>query len=170
MTATPHYDPDDFTDFDNEFESELPAPEIDRDENAEHHLRCYKWWCDEYDKIENRFDTEVARLVGRADRTLGRMQMRKQWHLSALHAYYTRKGEKRIVLANATLSSIKGRERVEIHDVDALGLYANTNQLGLVRYEPHPEKKHILAHIKKTGELPPGVDLIRGEDSFRVKF
>lgn len=163
-------DTDDFADLDAQFEQELPAPAIDLDAEAEKHLRCYKYWCDEYEVIEDRFDVEIARLVGRADSTLGRMRTRKEWHLNALQAYYVNKGEKRVVMANATLSSTKGRERVEIHDIDALGLYANTNQVGLVRYEPHAEKKHILAHIKETGELPPGVDLVRGDDSFKVKF
>ena len=74
------------------------------------------------------------------------------------------------MLANATLSSVRGRERVEVHDVDALGLWNNTNQQALVEYTPKPLKTDILAYIKDTGELPNGVELVRGEDSFKVKF
>lgn len=166
---TPEYEPED-EQFKQEFDADFAPQEIKLDAAAEAHLRSLARQREEYTEIEARFDTEIARLMARADRTLKQLRKRQAWHEGALHAYYVRKGAKRLVLANATLSSVRGRERVEVHDVDALGLWNNTNQQALMEYTPKPLKTDILAYIKDTGELPNGVELVRGEDSFKVKF
>lgn len=173
MTAMPeNWTPEypEYEQFSEEFEADFPAEEIKLDGEAESHLRSLARLRTDHAEIEERFDTEIARLMARADQTLERLRKRQAWHEGALKAYFVRKGEKRLVLANATLSSVRGRERVEVHDVDALGLWNNTNQQALVEYTPKPLKTDILAYIKDTGELPNGVELVRGEDSFKVKF
>ena len=165
---TPEYP--EYEQFSEEFEADFPPGEIKLDGEAESHLRSLARLRKDYAEIEERFDTEVARLMARAEQTLERLRKRQAWHEGALKAYFVRKGEKRLVLANATLSSVPGRQRVEVNDVDALGRRNNTNQQALVEYAPKPLKKSILAYIKATGELPAGGELVRGEESFRVTF
>ena len=161
---------DDFTALDQQYEAELEAT-IDGDSDAEEHSRCYKYWREQYSDAAQRFDNEIARLMARSDTVLNRIQRREEWHYVALNSYYRSKGEKRVVLANATLSNIKGRDRVEVNDMDALILWTTIENVGgLLREKVEPDKAAIQAYIKKTGEIPPGTNLVHGDDNLKVKF
>ena len=99
---------DDFTNLDQLYEDAAgvhAAPEIAAAQQAEEHVRCYRYWCEQYEQVEQRFDEEIARLMGRSEQTLKQMERRQDWHRQALRQYYTQRGEKRLVLANATLTS-----------------------------------------------------------------
>ena len=85
--------------------------------------------------------------------------------------YLSESGEKRIILANATLSTSQGRQSVTITDQVKLEDWcAAAGNPDLIRLKKDPDKTAIMAHIKATGEEPEGVSLIRGDDAFRVKF
>ena len=74
-------------------------------------------------------------------------------------------------MANATLSSTKGRERIEVTDMEALTAWAQQGgQLDVLRHSVAADKTAIQAYIKSTGEEPAGTEIVRGEDSFKVKF
>ncbi len=158
--------------FDQYFNEDGPEPmDIRADEDAEVHARCLRYWQEQYEVVSNRFDEEVARLIGRAEKALNSIRRREAWHEASLKMFYQYKGEKRLVMANATLSSQKGRERIEVADMDALESWAVTEGYeSLLNRKVDPDKAAIMAHVKNTGEEPPGVSLERGEDSFKVKF
>ncbi|MBT4503526.1 MAG: hypothetical protein HOC74_37690, partial [Gemmatimonadetes bacterium] len=77
-------------------------------------------------------------------------------------------GKKSVSLVHGTIRKIKGRERIEITDEEA---FLTTAPLHLVNEQllRKPDKKAILAHIKETGEIPEGTDLIRGEDTIQIQ-
>jgi len=151
-----------------------PFAELRSDEMAEHHLRKLKGHQDEYEEVQGRFDTEIARLMARADRELQKIERRISWHEGGLKAYYVRKGQKRLVMANATLSSIKGRPSVDVPNPELLETWCvETGRAevdDLFRRTKSPDKKKIMAYIKETGEEPPGCRMMTGADSFKVKF
>ena len=154
--------------------SEPLVPEIARDEQAEYHLRSLKRHHDNLAAVQSRFDTEIARLMARSNRELQKIQRRISWHEGGLKAYYTNKGQKRLVLANATLSSVKGRPSVDVRDPELLETWCvetgRADAAELFRRTVSPDKKKILAYIKETGEEPPGCRLSTGDDTFKVKF
>jgi hypothetical protein len=150
---------------------DIDGGQIDSDEQAEYHLRRLKDYRDEYQTVQDRFDTEIARLMARSERELAKIQRRILWHEGGLKAYYLQSGQKRLVLANATLSSSKGRERIEVDNAGSLTLWAAENGMGeLLRTTTVPDKAAIMAYVKNTGEEPPGTRIERGEDAFKVKF
>lgn len=156
--------------FEEQFVSMEPA-QIDVDEQAEDHLRCYEYWLLQDEAVASRFAAEMARIKQRSDTIRGRLERRLEWHRSGLKRYHHFKGEKRLVMANATLSSTKGRERIEVTDMEALTAWAQQGgQLDVLRHSVTADKTAIQAYIKSTGEEPAGTEIVRGEDSFKVKF
>lgn len=163
----PTYDPQ----LDDAFSDGAAPEQIDADDAAEAHARSLRYWREHYDVVSARFDEEVARLISRAEKTLEGIKRRQQWHEASLKMYYQQRGERRLVLANATLTSHKGRERIEVSDLDTLAAWASSGgHDNLLTHRVDADKAAIMTHIKATGEEPPGVSLKRGDDAFRVKF
>lgn len=174
MTATPHnisphvYD-DDLDDIYEEHWEDAPSPV--EQEQAEVHARCLRYWQQEHELVKEAFDVEVARLTARAEQELEKLRHRTDWHEMSLKKYLKESGEKRIILANATLSNSKGRQSVAITDQDKLESWCSCEgNPDLIRLKKDPDKTAIMAHIKATGEEPEGVALVRGDDAFKVKF
>tara|TARA_R100001594_G_C3955406_1_gene244057 strand:+ start:188 stop:691 length:504 start_codon:yes stop_codon:yes gene_type:complete len=167
MSTQPLYDEE----LDEEYEEQAEAPVITMQEQAETHARCLRYWQHEHKSVKERFDDEVARLIDRAEQELGKIKRRQDWHETSLRMYLSESGEKRIILANATLSTSQGRQSVAITDQVALEEWCSASgNPDLIRLKKDPDKTAIMAHIKATGEEPEGVSLIRGDDAFRVKF
>jgi hypothetical protein len=76
-------------------------------------------------------------------------------------------GEKTIRLPRGVLKIRKGRDRVA---VVAMELFLKAGQkLGLLRTIPEsysPDVQAILDHVKRTGEIPEGVEFIPAENRF----
>jgi len=87
---------------------------------------------------------------------------------ASLGAYLQQQDRKTLKLINGTLKVRSGRESVEITDEralmasDAPGYFRTTTTTA-------PDKKAILDHIKATGEIPAGCDLVRSPDTFTVE-
>jgi hypothetical protein len=146
-------------------------PEIASDAQGEDHLRCYRYWLEQHDVVQARFDREVGRIMARAEKTLQRIERRREWHLAGLKRFYEHKGEPRLVMANATISTAKGRQRIEVQALEELVRWAAENdQAGLLRTTTTADKTAIQRYIKSTGEEPAGVSIERAPDSLKVKF
>ena len=160
--------------YDDQFDMAYDAGEVplsDYEEQAETHARCLRYWQQQQEDITNRFDIEIARLMDRAAATAETLAKRVAWHESGLKTYYKARGEKRLVLANATLSSTKGRQRIEVEDLDALKAWAQQEgQEKVLRVKVDADRAAIMEIVKATGEEPAGCKLERGEDTFKVKF
>lgn len=69
-------------------------------------------------------------------------------------------GVERVDRPEATISRTKGRESVEITDLEAI-------PQGYAKFEKKPDKTAIAASIK-NGEAVPGARLVTGEDGVRI--
>jgi phage host-nuclease inhibitor protein Gam len=160
--------------YDDQFDDAYEAgegPLADYEEQAETHARCLRYWQQQQEDITARFDLEIARLMDRAAQTAEKLAKRVAWHESGLQAYYRARGEKRLVLANATLSSTKGRQRIEVEDLDALEAWAvREGREEVLRVKVDADRAAIMEIVKATGEEPAGCRIERGEDTFKVKF
>ena len=152
---------------DEQYESEPES--IKAEGRAEDHLRCLSYWQRERKRIETAFECEIAKIEERASKLLEQVDRKIAWHETGLRAWLWSTGAKSIKLLNGTLKRIKGRERIEILDEETF-LSQAPPELISERIVRRPDKKAILARIKETGELPPGIDLVRSEDSFKVDF
>jgi phage host-nuclease inhibitor protein Gam len=160
--------------YDDQYDSSYESgdtPSADLEEQAETHARCLRYWQQQQEDVTARFDAEIARLMDRAAATAEKLARRVAWHEAGLKMYYQARGEKRLVLANATLSSTQGRQRVVVEDMDALTAWAQQEgREEVLRYKVDADKGKIMEIVKSTGEEPAGCKLERGEDSFKVKF
>ena len=137
----------------------------DEDEAVvEKYLRALRYYREEIEAVEQKAMAERDRIEAwrlaqsdKAQRSVDYLTFRlKQFSLSV--------GKKRRTSPNGTLSWAKGRQRVEVSD----DFCAKHSDAPWVRWKAEPDKKAILDHIKETGEIPEGADLVTGEDTFKV--
>ena len=88
-----------------------------------------------------------------------------------LKRFYESRGEKRIMLANATLSSTRGRQYIMVEDIDALASWADAEgHPEVLRHKVEADRNAIMEHIKSTGEEPAGCKVERNQDALKIKF
>jgi hypothetical protein len=104
------------------------------------------------------------------DREREKIGKRITWHEQGLRAFLWRSGQKTLRLIHGTLKRVAGREKIEVQDVDLFTPWAESDHPGLIRVKREPDKAACMKYVKATGEIPPGMDLVLGEDSFCVKF
>uniref|UniRef100_A0A6M3Y2R8 Putative host-nuclease inhibitor protein n=1 Tax=viral metagenome TaxID=1070528 RepID=A0A6M3Y2R8_9ZZZZ len=146
----------------------IPAPEVANDEAAEKQLRALRYWLGELDRAEQHAKNERDRIELWLEGRRNIYQPRIAWHERGLKAYLWNVGKKSLKLIAGTIKRTKGRERIDVLDQDTFIKWAAQNGAGLLRTKVEPDKKAIAGHIQETGEIPPGVDLVRGEDTFSV--
>uniref|UniRef100_A0A6M3KY59 Putative host-nuclease inhibitor protein n=1 Tax=viral metagenome TaxID=1070528 RepID=A0A6M3KY59_9ZZZZ len=145
----------------------LPAPDIALEDQANKSLRAVKFWRKEQDRLEQQVKDEVGRLQLWLKTEQDRLDRKIRWHEDGLHDFLVRSGKKSIKLAYGVIKWVKGRDKVEVLDMAALEIWAQNNGLG-VRVKREADKLAIAKHIKETGEIPDGTDLVAGEDTFTV--
>uniref|UniRef100_A0A6H2A017 Putative host-nuclease inhibitor protein n=1 Tax=viral metagenome TaxID=1070528 RepID=A0A6H2A017_9ZZZZ len=146
----------------------IPAPEVANDEAAEKQLRALRYWLGALDRAEQHAKNERDRIELWLEGRRKVYQPRIAWYERGLKAYLWNVGKKSLKLIAGTIKRTKGRERVDVLDQDTFFKWAAQNGAGLLRTKVEPDKKAISGHIKETGEIPPGVDLVCGEDTFSV--
>lgn len=157
-------------DFDYEADADdTPIVNVGDNHQAEAHLRALGHWRYEVEQINAHAKKEIDRINEWRDEEVAKLQKKIAWHESGLIAFLQVQGKKTIKLINGTLKRIKGRDRVDVLDADALTKWAESNGANLLRVKVEPDKKAIMDHIKNTGELPDGVDVVTGEDSFKIE-
>lgn len=156
-------------DFDYPDNSEdMPLVSVNDQSQAEAHLKALDYWRFQSESICTHADEQIERAKRWRDEQLVNINKRIEYHESGLIAFLQVQGKKTIKLINGTIKRIAGRDRVEVNDFDALLAY-DQGKCGLIRTKQEPDKKAIMDHIKASGELPSGVDLVTGEDSFKVE-
>jgi hypothetical protein len=152
-------------DLDYDYEEE---PFVDSLERAEAHLRFLAYWRWYRQDREEHARKEIDKIKLWLEREQERVNKKISWHERGLQGFLWKTGKKSVSLVHGSIRKIKGRERIEITDEEA---FLTTAPLHLVNEQllRRPDKKAILAHIKETGEIPEGTDLIRGEDTIQIK-
>lgn len=80
------------------------------------------------------------------------------------------KATKSIKLAGGTVWSRAGTDRIDVTDPEAVSEWATSaygDDVAFVRHELRVDKSNVWAHIKETGEIPPGVAVKRATEEDR---
>ena len=143
-------------------------PSLEHASEAGGFLRAYHHYCEEMEACIAGYNSVIADYEAARDQKAEQYERKIGWLKTALHAHYVHSGEKKLSYPDGALSMRRGSERVEIaNEVE----FTNTHKQPFVRevYTRKADKAAIKKHIKTTGEIPEGADLVRGEDTFVVK-
>jgi len=113
---------------------------------------------DNYEKAYSGLERRIAYLHWRFDPELS------AWVKGNLPA--TRKS---LVLPHGTLGFRAGRESLEVWDEDKASEWARVNCPDALAIYVRVKKTPLIAHIKATGEEPPGCRLVKPDEVFYVK-
>ena len=131
--------------------------------NAEDHLQWLNHHRSELWRVLCHSEAETDKIEAWRIQQDQQICRRIAWHERCLEAWFKSTGAKSANLINGKLENIKGRERVEIIDEDAIPLeYKNET----ITYAPN--KKRILKTLKETGEIVPGTEVVRREDHIKI--
>jgi hypothetical protein len=142
---------------------ELPTAEDEK--QAQRYVRAYAYYQKEHASITAVFDAEISRIRDRMVKEQDKVSERMEFLTSALKYFYVATGAKRIILPDGTLSQRKQPERVVIEDEDTFVELAPGH---LVVTKSAPDRTAIKQHIKDTGEIPTGVELVRSDPKFVI--
>ena len=134
------------------------------DQAAEQHLKCIRYWQKKAAEFDAHADAEIERVNAWRESRKKSPEWQQQFHLRCLENWFKDDERKTARLINGTVKKFSGRERIEITDEEQIPqafLRATTTY--------SPDKKHIISHIRSTGDIPNGCDLVRGEDSVKVE-
>ncbi len=116
-------------------------------------------------------DDEIKLIEQYRQSEVERIEKKRSWLLFNLEGFARQQmeqtGDKTIRLPHATLSLRKGRDKVEIQDMDVFLRVAP--RLGFLRTTPEkhePDMTALAAYVKRTGEIPIGTKLIPGTVNF----
>lgn len=163
---------------DEDYEALLDTEEIPEDqlrpedlEQAEYHAKIARRVAADLHAVEAHAQAQIAEIQAWHDRQTVRLNRQLNWRKDALRYFLAGSNKKTIDLVNATIRRRAGRSSIQVEDPDAFFQYVDREHLeDLVRVRREPEKKAIQDHLKKTGELPAGVTVVTGEESFSVSF
>ncbi len=145
---------------------ELPElPTFEDEEQAQRYLRAYAHYREQFDQVSALFDAEIERIAARQQKELSKIECRVDFLSASLKRFYEASGAKRVVLPHGTLSQRKQPERVVIEDETT---FLETAPAELIKTMAAPDKTAIKEHIKTTGEIPTGVDLVRNDPKFTI--
>ena len=143
------------------------TPVISSQDLAEGHLRYLAHWQRQRQEREDHARQQIEKVQLWLEREQERIDCKIHWHEEGLKAFLWQSGKKSIRLIHGTLRRLQGRERIEITDEATFLAQAPANLI-TERLIRTPDKKAILNHIHLTGEIPPGTDLVRGEDTLHI--
>lgn len=154
-------------------DAEMPPVIVADQAQAEAHLKALDHWRYQAGQIEAHAQRQIERAQAWRDEELAKISPRITYHESGLIAYVQHTTEagkgKTIRLINGTLKRVAGQNRVEERDINALKTWCEKNGHDFLRIKYEAKKPEIHKHIKTTGELPDGVELVPGEDSFKIE-
>ena len=110
-------------------------------------------------------ETELIEMWRESE--LERLEKKRTWICWNLEQFLRSMEEKSLRLPHGVIKSRMGRDRVEIVDEDLFLSVAKERQL--LRTYPErsePDLNLIQVYIRRTGEIPPGIELIPGEARF----
>lgn len=158
----------DDTDLAELYPAMLTNPVLSHASEAGGFLRAYAHYCKEIESCVAGYNSVIADYKAARDSKVEQYERKIDWLKSALHAHYVHIGEKKLDYPDGAMSMRKGSERIEIENEVT---FTNTHKHPFVREVSTrtPDKAAIKKHIKATGEIPEGADLVRAEDTFTIK-
>jgi len=117
--------------------------------------------------VNDLVDKEMKLLEEYRSNELARVDKKRSWLVFNLEGYARSTGEKTMRLPHGILKLRKGRDKVAVTAMEEF--LKKAQALGFLRAIPEsytPDTQAVLAHIKRTGEVPPGVEFIPAETKF----
>ena len=112
-------------------------------------------------------DDEIKLVEEYRTMELARLNKKISWLAWNAEQFIRSTGEKTIRLPHGIIKLRMSRERIEISDLQRfLNVKSNQRFLKIIPESYQPELQAVHSHIKATGELPVGVNLIPGEIKF----
>ena len=112
-------------------------------------------------------DDEIKLVEEYRTMELARLNKKISWLAWNAEQFIRSTGEKTIRLPHGIIKLRMSRERIEITDLQRfLNVKSNQRFLKIIPESYQPELQAVHSHIKATGELPVGVNLIPGEVKF----
>lgn len=134
---------------------------------VERYLRAYRYYGQEAERIAEAAKAERERIQEWESKMLARVDRPLAYLAARLQMFSEATGRGKRTSPHGTLKWRKMPERVEIPDAAAF-CEAHRGTC-LVRVKEEPDKVNIKGHIKATGEVPEGADLVRDEDKFVIE-
>ena len=167
--------PVDIIDYDINPDTGEPNVSPDFVTDIEVSLRNFSYWENELDNINEHAKEEHDKINMWHDRQVEKINKRISWHKNSIEAYLKRRNITKGNFVNGTVRTTKGRETVVVNDPDVFKDWVTRSEY---RSNFHflnenviqtPSKMEIMNCIKKTGEIPDGVDLVTSEDKITIK-
>ena len=112
-------------------------------------------------------DKELKLIEEYRANELARLDKKRTWLVSNLEGFMRSSGDKTLNLPHGQLKLRKGRDRIAVVAMDQ---FLKVGQkLGLLRKVPEsvtPDLHAILNHVKRTGDIPAGVEVIPADVKF----
>jgi phosphatidylinositol kinase/protein kinase (PI-3 family) len=122
---------------------------------------------DQMNDVTELVDKEMKLLEEYRSSELSRLDKKRSWLVFNLEAYARSTGEKTMRLQHGILKLRKGSDKVAVIAMEQS--LEKAQSLGFLRTVPEsylPDTQAVLAHIKRTVEVPPGVQFIPAETKF----
>ena len=153
-----------------------PEPHINSDADAESSLESIVYWERKREEARSHHEKMVQKLASWWRRRTDHFDRKIGWHEAALEFYLNNTGRKKIDLYNGTISKRKKPLKVikppdiEQHDMVVEQLKRNPAYTHMIQSKvvDTVDTRAVLAHHRETGEIPPGLEIERGPDTFVV--
>lgn len=112
-------------------------------------------------------DDEIQLIEQYRSKELTRLDKKRSWLVWNLEQFMRSTSEKTIRLPHGTLKLRKGRDKAVVIAMDKFLTIAH--KLGFLRKVPeayNPDNAAILAYVKRTGDIPAGVEYIPADTKF----
>ena len=116
-------------------------------------------------------DKEILLIENWRNKELMKFDRQRSWLVWNLEQFIRQFGEKTIRLPHGDLKLRKGRDRAVI--VDETKFLPVGQKLGLLRTVPEsttPDLRAIIEWVKKTGEVPDGVEFVPAQVTFKYSL
>jgi len=112
-------------------------------------------------------DDEIALIEEYRTQELEKLDKKRSWLTFNLEGYIRSTGEKTITLPHGQIKLRQGRQKVQVIDMDKfLKVGDRYNLFRKIPESIEPDLQAIHQHIKRTGEIPRGVEVFQGEVKF----
>jgi len=121
-------------------------------------------------EITQQAQLEVSVITEWRDKKTAEIDRQIEYLKSRLKAYLTELNVKTLELPHGILKFRKNPDRVTITDMEIFMKNAMPETVTVIPEQVRPDLTKIKAHIKSTGEIPSGVELITGENNFTITY
>ena len=158
-------------DYPEEIEGELvhydQQATADNEVDLERHLECIKYWRRKTEEYRQHGQKMILKAKLWASDQEQKCANREAWHKYAISCYLHARNKTKLNLVNGNACITAGKEKIIIPD-DQLEHFLTVAPRECVIVKMSPDRDAILKHLQTTGEILPGVEVVRGNEVLRI--